>query len=156
MAYWNQNTPNDCINMLRVCFVSIYCSRWMLILIELYWLEFCCRVSCLLPASCRFLPWLSLQTWRYRRHIPWKRWLTSKEVHSVMYGLRSIERWDHRFEYHSRHDYLCSFNLRLCVRVCVGRGLAMGWSLIPRVLPTVYRIKKLKNRRRSKERSVEP
>jgi hypothetical protein len=39
-----------------------------------------------------------------------------------------------------------------CVGVvlCVGRGLEMGWSPVQGVLPTVYGIKKLKKRRRSK------
>jgi hypothetical protein len=32
----------------------------------------------------------------------------------------------------------------VCVVLCVGRGLATGWSTIQGVLPTVYRIKKLK------------
>jgi hypothetical protein len=38
-----------------------------------------------------------------------------------------------------------------CVRVvlCVGSGLATGWSPVQRVLQTVYRIKKLKKRPRS-------
>jgi hypothetical protein len=39
-----------------------------------------------------------------------------------------------------------------CVHVvmCVGSGLATGWSPVHGVLPTVYRIKKLKKRPRSK------
>jgi hypothetical protein len=37
----------------------------------------------------------------------------------------------------------------VCVVLCVGSGLAMGWSHIQGVLPIVYRIKKLKNRPRS-------
>jgi hypothetical protein len=39
----------------------------------------------------------------------------------------------------------------LCVYVvlCVANGLATGWSPIQGVLPTVIRIKKLKNRSRS-------
>jgi hypothetical protein len=39
--------------------------------------------------------------------------------------------------------YVCLF----CVRVVifVGRGFAMGWSLVQRVLPTVWKIKKLKS-----------
>jgi hypothetical protein len=36
--------------------------------------------------------------------------------------LRSLERWDRGFESHSRHGCLCAFIL------CVGRGLATGWS----------------------------
>jgi hypothetical protein len=44
-----------------------------------------------------------------------------------------------------------------CVYVvlCAGRGLAMGWSPVQRVLPTVYRIKKLKKRPRSNKTTVE-
>jgi hypothetical protein len=39
-----------------------------------------------------------------------------------------------------------------CVYVvlCVGRGLAMGWSPVEGVIPTAYRIKKLKKRPRFK------
>jgi hypothetical protein len=33
----------------------------------------------------------------------------------------------------------------VCVVLCVGSGLATGWSTVQRVLPTVYRIKKLKS-----------
>jgi hypothetical protein len=46
------------------------------------------------------------------------------------------------FECHSKHGCLCALIL------CVGRGLATGWSLVQVVLPTVYKIKKLKKRRR--------
>jgi hypothetical protein len=38
----------------------------------------------------------------------------------------------------------------VCVVLCVGSGLAMGSSPVHGVLPTVYRIKKLKKRPRSK------
>jgi hypothetical protein len=38
----------------------------------------------------------------------------------------------------------------VCVVLCVGSGLAMGWSLVQGALPTVYRIKKLKKRPRFK------
>jgi hypothetical protein len=34
----------------------------------------------------------------------------------------------------------------ICVVLCVGSGLATGRSPVQGVLPTVYRIKKLKNR----------
>jgi hypothetical protein len=33
---------------------------------------------------------------------------------------------------------------RVCVVLCVDRGLATGWSLVQGILPTVYRIKILK------------
>jgi hypothetical protein len=36
----------------------------------------------------------------------------------------------------------------VCVVLCVGRGLATGWSTVQGVLPTVYRIKILKKRPR--------
>jgi hypothetical protein len=38
--------------------------------------------------------------------------------------------------------------LRLCVVLCVGSGLVTGWSPVHGVLPTVYRIRKLKYRSR--------
>jgi hypothetical protein len=34
----------------------------------------------------------------------------------------------------------------VCVVLCVGSGLATGWSPVQGVFPTVYRIKKLKKR----------
>jgi hypothetical protein len=36
----------------------------------------------------------------------------------------------------------------LCVVLCIGRGLATGWSSVQGVLPTMYRMKKLKKRPR--------
>jgi hypothetical protein len=45
----------------------------------------------------------------------------------------------------------CLYCVRLfwvCVVLCVGRGLATGWSSVQGVLKTVYRIKKLKKRPR--------
>jgi hypothetical protein len=44
----------------------------------------------------------------------------------------------------------------VCVVLCVGSGLAKGWSPVQGVLPTVYRIKKLKMRPRSNKRTLEP
>jgi hypothetical protein len=38
----------------------------------------------------------------------------------------------------------------VCVVLCAGSGLATGWSPVQGVLPTMYRIKKLKKRPRSK------
>jgi hypothetical protein len=43
----------------------------------------------------------------------------------------------------------------VCVVLCVDIGLAAGWSPVQGVLPTVYKIKKLKKRPRS-TRAVEP
>jgi hypothetical protein len=59
--------------------------------------------------------------------------------------LRSLERWDRGFESHSRHGCLYS----VCVFLRVGSGLATGWSPVQGVLPTLYRIKKLKKVPRS-------
>jgi hypothetical protein len=71
--------------------------------------------------------------------------------------LCSLERWARGFEYHSRHG--CLYCVRLfcvCVVLCVGRGLATRWSPVQGVLPTVYRIKKLKKAVKTQERAVEP
>jgi hypothetical protein len=43
----------------------------------------------------------------------------------------------------------------LCVILCVGSGLVTGCSLVQRVLPTVYRTKKLKTRPRCNKRAAE-
>jgi hypothetical protein len=40
--------------------------------------------SSLLPASCWFLAWLTLQPWRCRRHVPPKRRLTCNGLHGVI------------------------------------------------------------------------
>jgi hypothetical protein len=40
----------------------------------------------------------------------------------------------------------------VCVVLCIGSGLARGLSLVQGVLPTVYRIKKLKKRPRSNKK----
>jgi hypothetical protein len=62
--------------------------------------------------------------------------------------LRSLERWDHGFESHSKHWCLyCVHFFCVCVVLCVGSGLATGWSPVQVVRLTVYRIKKLKKRR---------
>jgi hypothetical protein len=39
-----------------------------------------CRVRwfCILPASCWFLPWFTLQIWRWRWHVPPKHWLSTQ------------------------------------------------------------------------------
>jgi hypothetical protein len=67
----------------------------------------------------------------------------------VMNCLPSLERWDRGFETHSRHGCLhCVHLFCVCVVLCVGRGLATGLSPVQGVLPTVYRIKKLKKRPR--------
>jgi hypothetical protein len=60
----------------------------------------------------------------------------------VMNCLRSLEHLDRGCKSHSRHVCLC---VRLFC-VCVGSGLATGSSPVQGVLPTVFRIKKLKTR----------
>jgi hypothetical protein len=40
----------------------------------------------------------------------------------------------------------------VCVALCVGRGVATGWFPVQGVLPTVYRIKKLKKPSRSNKK----
>jgi hypothetical protein len=52
--------------------------------------------------------------------------------------LRSLERWDRGFEFHSRHGCLCVCLFCVCVVLCVGSGLGTGWSPVQGVLPTVY------------------
>jgi hypothetical protein len=42
----------------------------------------------------------------------------------------------------------------VCVVLCVGSGLATGWSLVQGILPNVYRIKKFKKRPRFNKRDV--
>jgi hypothetical protein len=56
--------------------------------------------------------------------------------------LRPLEHWDCGFVSHSRHGCLSAFIL--FVLSCVGSGLATGWSPGQGILPTVYKIKKLK------------
>jgi hypothetical protein len=60
--------------------------------------------------------------------------------------LRSLERWDRGFE--SRWKHGCLYVRLFCVRVvlCIGRGLATGWSLVQGFLPSVK--KRLRNWRR--------
>jgi hypothetical protein len=43
---------------------------------------------------------------------------------------------------------MCVYSV--CIVLCVGSSLATGWSPFQGVLPTVYGIKKLKKRQRSK------
>jgi hypothetical protein len=43
----------------------------------------------------------------------------------------------------------------VCVVLCIGSGLATGWSPVQGVLLNVYRIKKLKKRPRSNKRTVQ-
>jgi hypothetical protein len=44
----------------------------------------------------------------------------------------------------------------VCVVLCVGSGLATGWSPARGVLPSVYRITKLKKAAKVQQRAVEP
>jgi hypothetical protein len=59
-----------------------------------------------------------------------------------MNRLRLLEHWDRGFESHPRHGYVCIY--AVCIVLCVGSGLATGWSPAQGVLQTVYRINKLK------------
>jgi hypothetical protein len=61
------------------------------------------------------------------------------------------EHWDRGFEFHLKHGGLCAFLSCVCVVLCVGTGLATGWSPAQEVLPTVYGIKKLKKWPRSEK-----
>jgi hypothetical protein len=45
---------------------------------------------------------------------------------------------------------ICVHVFCVCVVLCAGSGLATGWSPVQWILPTVYRIKKLKKRSVSK------
>jgi hypothetical protein len=47
--------------------------------------------------------------------------------------------------------YVCVSLFRVCVVLCVGSGLATGLSPVQGLLPTGYRIKKLKKRPRPKK-----
>jgi hypothetical protein len=60
-----------------------------------------------------------------------------------------LERWDCWFEPYSCMDIYCVRLFCVFVVLCVDRGLATGSSSIQGVLPTMYRIKKLKKRPRS-------
>jgi hypothetical protein len=61
--------------------------------------------------------------------------------------LHSLEHWDCGFDSHSRHERLCVHLFCVCVVLCVGSGLAIGWSLIQGVLTIcVKKITKLKKR----------
>jgi hypothetical protein len=70
--------------------------------------------------------------------------------------LRPLQRWDRGFESHFSYGCLCVRLFCVYVFLCVGSGLATVWSPVQEVLPTVYRIKKLKKRRKPNERAVEP
>jgi hypothetical protein len=67
--------------------------------------------------------------------------------------LRPLERWDR--EFNSRGMDVCVRLFCVCAVLCVGRGLVTSWSPFQGVLPTVYRIKKLKKRPRS-TRALKP
>jgi hypothetical protein len=45
----------------------------------------------------------------------------------------------------ARGMYVCVRLFCVCIVLCIGRGLPMGWSPVQGVLPNVYRIKKLKS-----------
>jgi hypothetical protein len=83
----------------------------------------------------------------------WKFIFMINERWSVKLAARSkawtvFARWDRGFEYHSSMD-ICVHLFCVCVALCLRRGLATGWSRVQGILPTVYRIKKVKKRQRS-------
>jgi hypothetical protein len=67
-----------------------------------------------------------------------------RAVYCINY-FRPLEHWGREFESHSRHKCLYAL-LYIRVVLCVGSCLATGWSPVKAVLPTVYRVKKLKKR----------
>jgi hypothetical protein len=76
-------------------------------------------------------------------------WYVFKAGHGsrVVWGkdcLRSLGRYDRGFEYHFGHGYLMCVFFCVCVAVCVGTGLVMGCSPVQGVLPTIWKVKKLK------------
>jgi hypothetical protein len=73
---------------------------------------------------------ISYSAWKY--HLC--RWNRSQWPRGLgLNYLRPLERWDRGFESHLRHGCLCAFCVLSCV--CLGQG----------VLPTVWKIKKLKS-----------
>jgi hypothetical protein len=70
--------------------------------------------------------------------------------------LRSLEHWDCGFESHSRHRCLCVRLFCVCGVLCVGSGLAMGWSHIQGVLPCVKKGCETEEEARTQQRDVEP
>jgi hypothetical protein len=46
---------------------------------------------------------------------------------------RSLECWNHGFESHSKHGCLCVRLFCVCFVLCVGSGIATGWSLVQEV-----------------------
>jgi hypothetical protein len=61
--------------------------------------------------------------------------------------LRSLERWDHGFEFYSKHGCLCMRLFCVCIVLCIGSGLATGLEPVQDVLPSVYKmIAELKKR----------
>jgi hypothetical protein len=63
-----------------------------------------------------------------------------------MYYLCSLGIRNHGFESHKKHGCLmCVCLFCVCVVLCLGRGLAMSWSPVQGVLPSVKMIMKLRN-----------
>jgi hypothetical protein len=42
------------------------------------------QTACLVPASCWFFAWCTLQPWRWRWHVPLKCWLTFNRLHGII------------------------------------------------------------------------
>jgi hypothetical protein len=108
-------------NILFQCILSVL---WVL---TVCWCGYVnCRIS--------FLPFYTVY-WEYNTRI----------CRPSRYCLRSLGRWDRGFESHSRHGYLvcvCVYSVFFFV-VCLGSYLAMGWSLVQGVLPSVKMITEL-------------
>jgi hypothetical protein len=63
--------------------------------------------------------------------------------------LPPLERWDRGFESHLRYGCICVRLFCVCVVLCVGRGLATGWSPVQESYRLCKKFKKLKKRPKS-------
>jgi hypothetical protein len=70
--------------------------------------------------------------------------------------LRSLEHWDRGFESHSRHGCLCVRLFCVCVVLCVGSGLATGWSPSKESFRLCKNDYETEEEARAQKRSVEP
>jgi hypothetical protein len=72
---------------------------------------------------------------------PSKAWIFLARSNAVIVGSKPTQGMD-----------VCVRLFCVCVVLCVGSGLATSWSPVQGDIPTVYRIKKLKNRPRFKRK----
>jgi hypothetical protein len=82
--------------------------------------------------QCRIIWPITVVTWS-------KAWTVSVRSNTGVVGSNPTQGMD-----------VCVCLFCVCVVLCVGSGLATGWSPVQRVLSTVYRIKKLRKPPRSK------